>query len=88
MSMSEARTLFRIRSKTTNVRMNQRSDKNNAKNLWKCTECSNIDTQSHILWCPFFASLREGKSMDSDLDLVNYFREALKIREERKNPDL
>ena len=88
MSMNDARMCFRIRSKTNNLRMNQQSDKHNAKNLWKCTECGNIDTQSHILWCPFFANLREGKSMDNDLDLVNYFREAFKIREEKKNLEL
>ena len=50
MSMHDARMLFRIRSKTNNVRMNQQSDRENARNLWKCTECGNVDTQSHILW--------------------------------------
>ena len=35
MSMANARTNFRIRSKTTKVRMNQRSDKLNSKQLWK-----------------------------------------------------
>ena len=84
MSMANARTNFRIRSKMTKVRMNQRSDKLNSKQLWKCAECGNIDTQSHIVWCPFFASLREGKSLDSDIDLVKYFQQVLKIREDRR----
>ena len=57
MSLTDARTLFRIRSQTTDVKMNQRSSKAHAKNLWKCSECGNIDTQSHILWCPFHAHL-------------------------------
>ena len=69
MTMANARTNFRIRSKMTNVKMNQRSDKLNAKQLWKCDECGNVDTQSHIVWCPFFASSREGKSLDSDIDI-------------------
>ena len=88
MSLVDSRTLFRIRSKMTNVRMNQVSDKTHAKNLWKCSECGNIDTQSHILWCPFFASLREGKSVDNDSDLVEYFIEVFKVREERRNAAL
>ena len=83
MSMHDARMMFQIRSSMANTRMNQRSDKNNTKNLWKCRECSNIDSQSHILWCPFFSQLREGKSLDSDEDLVGYFHEVFKIREER-----
>ena len=85
MTLNDSRTLFRIRSKMTSVKMNQVSDKNNAMKLWKCNECGNIDTQSHILWCPFFASIRDGKSVDNDSDLVEYFQEVFKIREERKN---
>ena len=88
MSMHDARMLFRIRSKTNNVRMNQQSDRENARNLWKCTECGNIDTQSHILWCPYFSTLREGKSIESDDDLVKYFREVFKIREDLQNPEM
>ena len=57
MSMNDARTLFGIRSKTTQVKMNQRSDKENSRSLWKCSECGNVDSQSHILWCPFHSKL-------------------------------
>ena len=85
MSMMDARTLFRIRSQTTTVQMNQRSDKSHAKNLWKCLECGNIDSQSHIVWCPFFSELREGKSLDNNDDLVKYFQQIFKIREEKRN---
>ena len=85
MSMSDARTLFRIRSRTNDFKMNQQNRKDFAHNLWKCSECGNVDTQSHILWCPYFASLREGKSLESDLDLVKYFKEVFKIRDDNKN---
>ena len=57
MSLHDAMMLFRIRSKTDNVWMNQQSDRENARNLWKCTECGNVDTQSHILWCPYILYL-------------------------------
>ena len=36
---------------------------------------------------PFFADLREAKSLESDKDLVEYFVEVLKIREDRKNSE-
>ena len=40
MSMVDARIKFRIRSKMINdVKMNQQSDKANARKLWKCSEC-------------------------------------------------
>ena len=87
MSMLDARTLFRIRCKTNDLQMNQQNNKIYAKNLWKCSECGNIDTQSHIVWCPYFASLREGKSLDNDSDLVNYFTAVFKFREEKANND-
>ena len=87
MSLTDARTLFRIRSQTTDVKMNQRSSKAHAKNLWKCSECGNIDTQSHILWCPFHAYLREGKSLESDSDLVEYMKKVFIVREELRNKE-
>ena len=87
MSMLDARMLFRIRCKTNDLQMYHQNNKIYAKNLWKCSECGNIDTQSHIFWCPYFASLREGKSLDNESDLVNYFTEVFKIREEKANKD-
>ena len=87
MSMMDARLLFRIRCKTNDIKMNQQSNKTFAKQLWKCSECGNIDTQSHVLWCPYFASLREGKSLDNDLDLINYFKQVFKIREDKETND-
>ena len=71
------------RSNMTTVKWNKRIDKCHQKSLWICEECGNIDKQSHIVWCPSFASLREGKSLDNDADLVRYFQEVLKIREEK-----
>ena len=48
-------------------------------------EMSTLFRKSHILWCPFYASLREGKSLDDDLDLVNYFRAVFRIREDKQS---
>ena len=81
MNMHDARLHFRIRTKTIKCKMNQPSDRFNKENLWRCPACGNIDTQKHIKWCPAFKELREGRSLNSDSDLVGYFKDVLKIRE-------
>ena len=81
MKMDDARLQFRIRTRMIKCKMNQPSDKANKETLWQCTGCGNIDTQSHILWCPAYQGLREGKSLSKDEDLVEYFRKVLAIRE-------
>ena len=81
MSMSEARTLFRIRTRMIRCKMNQSSDPYNKSSLWKCEDCGYVDTQRHILHCPAYQSLREGKYLDSDADIVSYFSAVLKLRE-------
>ena len=55
---------------------------NNAENMWVCSSCqSAIETQDHVLFCPAYAQLREGKSLDSDKDLSDYLMKVLVIRE-------
>jgi hypothetical protein len=64
MNLSDART---------NCKMNQRFNPVYAKNLWKCDACQNLDMQSHLMWCPAYATLREGLDIDCDKDVVLYF---------------
>ena len=84
MDLFKARTFFRIRTKMIKCAMNQSSDAGNRAALWKCKACGYVDTQTHILHCPRFIDLREGKSLESDQDLVEYFSKVLKIREDNK----
>ena len=81
MSMSDARLFFRLRTKTYKCKMNQSSEQGNKISLWKCTGCGRIDSQAHIMWCPAYQELREGKSMDSDDNVVEYMRKVLHIRD-------
>ena len=81
LKLSEARMNFRIRSNTTNVKMNQKNNREFAEKLWKCDGCGNLDTQCHLMWCPAYAPLREGLDIDSDVDVVKYFQEVFKLRE-------
>ena len=80
MSLRKARLNFRIRSHMINTKFNRKSDKKFAAELWRCDQCKSLDTQSHIVWCPAFSTLREGKDLNNDDDLVSYFQDVLRIR--------
>ena len=83
MNLRNSRTMFRTRSSMLkNVKLNQKSNPKYAAALWKCDDCMSLDSQSHIIWCPAYAPLREGKNLYDDMDLVTYFQQVLKIRED------
>ena len=83
MKLRNSRTMFRARSSMLrDVKMNQKLNPRYAAELWKCDDCMSMDSQSHILWCPAYAPLREGKNLLDDLDLVQYYQAVMKIREE------
>ena len=101
MSLTNARTHFRLRSSTLPLKMNMRSQREFAEVMWRCDACyssgtindakkeSRIgtticpETTSHIFWCPSYAPLRAGLSVDNDLDVVKYLQSVMRIREER-----
>ena len=65
-----------------NVKFNFKNIQNYANDNWQCDSCEkSIDTQSHVLWCPAYQNLREGKSLDSDDDLIEYITKVMVIRE-------
>ena len=87
LSVTDARIKFRLTSKMTQqVKMNFQSERHYAESLWTCEGCRNLgsigyrDTQQHILVCPAYSEIREGKDLSTDRDLVDYFKEVLKIR--------
>ena len=80
-SLAQARLKFRIRSlMTKSVKMNYPSDPRYSRNL-TCCHCEQIDSQSHIIYCPGYEHLREHKNLDDDHDLVLYFQQVLRMRE-------
>ena len=81
LSLENARMLFRVRTKTVKCKMNQSSEPQNKNSLWKCSACGYVETQTHILHCPAYQELRDGKSLESDEDLAVYFRDVLKLRD-------
>ena len=67
-----------------NVKMNRKNDPKYAQDLWKCDDCHSMDSQAHIVWCPAYAALREGKDLECDKDLVEYYQKVMKIREDNQ----
>ena len=67
--------------------MNQKSNPEYARKLWLCDDCGNVDSQSHIMWCPSYATLREELDINNDVDVVHYFQRVLKLREELKSDE-
>ena len=80
--MNLRQSMFRARSSMLQVKMNQKSNPAFSAKSWKCDDCLSVDFQSHILWCPAYASLREGKNLYDDMDLVTYYQEVMHIRDE------
>ena len=81
--LSEARDKFRLRSfMTRTVKTNFPSHKQYKAELWSCWHCPDIDSQAHIRVCPEYQKLRDNKDLDNDHDLVKYFREVIKMRDD------
>ena len=69
----EARTMFKFRSQMFCSKMNYRNNPKFKADLWLCDSCqSQIDTQSHVLFCPAYQILRADKDLDNDKHLVQY----------------
>ena len=50
---------------------------------YMCDSCeSAIDHNSHVLYCPSYAALRQDKDLNSDSDLADYLQNVLEIRTE------
>ena len=80
--LDQARQKFRLRSfMTKTVKMNFPSDKSYKLDLWKCSHCEKIDTQSHIKHCTAYEHLRLGKDLQNDNELVTFFKQVIALRE-------
>ena len=85
MTLEKSRIRFSIESATVRtVKSHFLGDKIFASELWKCPSCmeeNSIDSIIHIKNCTVYRDLRNKFKIDqSDFDLVNYFKELLKLR--------
>ena len=50
--------------------------------IWMCDSCqTQIDSQSHVLFCPAYSKLREDKDINNDKDIAKYLSQVMSIRE-------
>lgn len=83
MNLSSARVNFSLRSKMLDVKFNYSAKFE--KELWLCDSCcSSIETQSHLLFCPAYSTLREGKDLSNDDHLIGYIQSVMQIRTKLK----
>ena len=83
LSLSEARTKFKLRSRMLEVKNNFKGEFKN-KSL-ECNSCErSFETQDHIMFCEAYEELRKNKDMNCDKDLVNYVRDVMIMREKLK----
>ena len=64
------------------VDLNFPRDKEFASDIWTCWHCPRVDSQFHVMICPAYDHLTEGKNLDNDQDLVKYFPEVSKLRKD------
>ena len=59
LGMHDARLFFRSRCKMLkSVKMNFKNHPPYLKDQWRCSGCSMVDSQEHLLWYPGYASIR------------------------------
>ena len=68
---------------TQHVRMNQKNNEEYSAALCKCEECGQQDTNSHLLYCDGYQSLRDGKDLSSDKQLCEYLQKIFIIRNDK-----
>jgi hypothetical protein len=61
--------------------MNFPSDIAYRKQSVKCFHYPNIDTQSHVIYCPFYEHMRVDKNFADEQDFVTYFQQVIAMRE-------
>ena len=84
LSLNEARTIFRHKtSMTEHVKLNYKGIKRYAAAGWKCEECSNLDSEEHILWCSGYEEFRENLDLENEKDLSKYLQKIYLKRSKR-----
>jgi hypothetical protein len=78
--MDQARMNFKIK---TNIKLNFKNDPKSVKALWKCPECSHLDSQEHVLWCEGYTDLRMSKDLSRDKELTTYYQQVMNMRERK-----
>ena len=80
-TIQNARTLIRHRNKMFEAKLNYKNKKEYIEEKFLCDSCeTEIDDNSHVLYCESYKSLREGCDINCDRDLALYLQKVLNIR--------
>ena len=56
------------------------------KEGWKCEGCGKeVETSDHVMKCKAYEHVRDGKDLTRDEDLVQFFKEVMKMRMQKNN---
>ena len=79
-AVQTVRTIFRFRVELFEAKENYKNMPKYKGNMM-CDSCmSKIDQNTHVLFCPSYSVLREGKSLNNDTDLAEYLQKVIEIR--------
>ena len=81
-SLATTRELFRIRTNMNEIRGNFKNDTKYKMTGVCCVACGREEeVNSHVMVCPEYEDLRQGKDLSKNQDLVSYFRKVMTRRE-------
>ena len=84
-SLEGTRMLFRIRTRMLDLKANFKNKPAFRKDGWVCDGCKKeVETSGHVMSCQAYELIREGKDLSTDRDLVQFFKEVMKIRMKEK----
>ena len=80
--VKQVRSMFSFRSHMYPCKLNFAHDPKFEHELWVCDSCqSEIDSQSHVMICPAYKQLRQGKDIFNNKDVAKYLVKVELIRE-------
>ena len=84
-NLEDVRVMFRIRTRMVELKANFKNNPAFRKEGWICDGCElEIETNSHVMNCRAYDQVRVGKNLESEKDLILYFREVMKLRMTKK----
>ena len=80
-SLHNVRTVFRFRVDLYEAKLNFKNKPEYKRENFLCDSCESAsDENTHVLFCPSYAILREGKNLNDDSHLAEYLQQVLEIR--------
>ena len=80
-NLYNARVIFRFRVELTESKMNFKNKYEYKCEKYMCDSCqSEIDENTHVLFCHSYKNLRDGLDMNNDRDLAQYLQKVMNIR--------